>query len=1407
MGKKTRKTRWRTLAIGDEQSDSEESNSTLDTRVPPTYHQKYYNRFTYSSQSTPTRRYQSDSNKSTRSSSTASENKITFNEDEYTRITTPRQDVLFKKGYLNKPKTYSTQTSTGNSSTSTGNSTGNGTPEYQSTDLEYESQFMFPNGFLDQNGIYYVNSYEPYPLMVYNAPTTYYNNDSCERSKKYSTESLADTASTSNEETSQETANYNGVGHGEEIQQTTPPQQVNGHHPQPHMPPAADYGQVYNVVYPGFYYNGLCPPQELVNCQNHNLEQPKRIKRRRRRKFPDSEMTGDQMQNGNASEYTEDEFSSVEEEEEPANDERPASEDPPSPDHSTSVSPPTENQTNENSEAEASSPDAMDVPCDSNDTAAASDVNCDTEKPPVVEDGAHCNDTSDNSTVDENQEEKKVKYDLKPDAQEFVPRALRPENLQYFKIQPGFVPIPMMSPMGAPPYGHPAYLPHGMPLGYIQQNPAMYPGFVPGYIPAFNPESIQTPIGATVNEITPMDVAPDHQQESRNKNDIDINTVVSKLEEVANDSQKPDKRNASPYKKPRNYEDRKKFFHKNNNNQSGFYQKKTNVKYQTINNSVANPSSNLHKDDSNDTKECSKIIEEPILECPQEEHVNTVAVPEILPESKDPPLQPDTPNEQKEVSQSSMKSKSNEDVTSPKLPEVIPKEKAMDVEKPINSPKFQQRPTNSNKSETPKTPNKDNNYSDPRMRWPRREEKNFQRWDQGEERSNQGYKQNNSPNYRFNQKFTPNSPARKQNGVQTNHHYNDNTKKYSETVKKTQSIASKPVIRENTTKTFNEIKPVIPEVTNTPTNKTQWISVSNKKKRRNKNIEDNTNGSETPIEEKEEEEKKPEPSVVGIEDFQQNAFLQNIINGHSKVEESEKIESVSDIIRKSPVKILEVRDLEKELLSNVGVEIKEENDSLIAEVKIIEPTKQKLSSKKKSKKGSQKQTTKRVFITDLDLSGLNPGGKQEEQKEDLEESGEIVEGIEKIATDETQNVESKVDIVTEVEEEVVIEKEFSEKEVPKQEVIPLEQTEKKSKKKKKKSKSVETTASTPTNSENTYDFLLENTLSNNSDDKTNMEISQELDLIIQRGMYNSLEEKIKALNIIPIKEEFFQSVVRSSRESSTEKTPEFTKLLANSMPKFKYCMASVEDETPKTMIDLSQPSTSRNDLFVENPEVNELLKDIYGKEGTPEAEIGELITRLSPPKEIIVERVKEESVERKLNKTQENNEPDKEKLYPITQAVKNWMSKTRENTPEVEILKSPSKIFKEFCDMDDSTRNVLTNGKRNSAISESDDEVTVYSASRNNSGAADLLDCWENEISLDSNGRTSIENTESKGNSDTNEDEEVLEVYESKYGQNEDFLELQREIEEKKKQEQDARSRNFPKHGALPYRAICCNVM
>ncbi|KAK4878770.1 hypothetical protein RN001_011276 [Aquatica leii] len=195
MGKKVKKTRWRTLTLNGHQSDSEESCSKSNN-------QRKYSKFFYSSHSSPVRKFQNDnSNKTTRSNSTTSEQKTTFNEDEYTRITTPRQDVLFKKGYLNKPKSYQTQTSTGTCSTA--NSTSTCTPDHQSadgtegTDLEYESQLVFPNGFIDHNGIYYINSFEPFPFVVYNAPICY---PEYPRTKRCSTDSLTESVSPHNEE-------------------------------------------------------------------------------------------------------------------------------------------------------------------------------------------------------------------------------------------------------------------------------------------------------------------------------------------------------------------------------------------------------------------------------------------------------------------------------------------------------------------------------------------------------------------------------------------------------------------------------------------------------------------------------------------------------------------------------------------------------------------------------------------------------------------------------------------------------------------------------------------------------------------------------------------------------------------------------------------------------------------------------------------------------------------------------------------------------------------------------------------------------------------------------------------------------------------------------------------------------
>ncbi|XP_065083057.1 uncharacterized protein LOC135705315 [Ochlerotatus camptorhynchus] len=55
---------------------------------------------------------------------------VIINEDEYTKITTPRQDVLFKKGYLSRPKKHTTSSTNGNDNgAATGSSSVNGTTD------------------------------------------------------------------------------------------------------------------------------------------------------------------------------------------------------------------------------------------------------------------------------------------------------------------------------------------------------------------------------------------------------------------------------------------------------------------------------------------------------------------------------------------------------------------------------------------------------------------------------------------------------------------------------------------------------------------------------------------------------------------------------------------------------------------------------------------------------------------------------------------------------------------------------------------------------------------------------------------------------------------------------------------------------------------------------------------------------------------------------------------------------------------------------------------------------------------------------------------------------------------------------------------------------------------------------
>lgn len=92
--------------------------------------------------------------------------KLFLTSDDYTRITTPRQDVLFKKGYLSRPKKTITPIDTTVSSSttvsvvSTEDSISSGTqslsPEHCSSTPEIFDPLMYP-GFYDQNGVLFLN--------------------------------------------------------------------------------------------------------------------------------------------------------------------------------------------------------------------------------------------------------------------------------------------------------------------------------------------------------------------------------------------------------------------------------------------------------------------------------------------------------------------------------------------------------------------------------------------------------------------------------------------------------------------------------------------------------------------------------------------------------------------------------------------------------------------------------------------------------------------------------------------------------------------------------------------------------------------------------------------------------------------------------------------------------------------------------------------------------------------------------------------------------------------------------------------------------------------------------------------------------------------------------------------------
>lgn len=136
-----------------------------------------------------------------------------FNEDEYTRISTPRSEVLFKKGYLMRDKKYvgptntistapTTTTSSSNDSGSVsvisneetasyysiqsmspddsnstylngGNSssTDSNSATYPNDGFEHDLSFIYSSGFYDNSGYFYVNPYIHNNFDQFNGPT------------------------------------------------------------------------------------------------------------------------------------------------------------------------------------------------------------------------------------------------------------------------------------------------------------------------------------------------------------------------------------------------------------------------------------------------------------------------------------------------------------------------------------------------------------------------------------------------------------------------------------------------------------------------------------------------------------------------------------------------------------------------------------------------------------------------------------------------------------------------------------------------------------------------------------------------------------------------------------------------------------------------------------------------------------------------------------------------------------------------------------------------------------------------------------------------------------------------------------------------------------------------------------
>ncbi|KAK9718259.1 hypothetical protein QE152_g23294 [Popillia japonica] len=396
--------------------------------------------------------------------------------------------------------------------------------------------------------------------------------------------------------------------------------------------------------------------------------------------------------------------------------------------------------------------------------------------------------------------------------------------------------------------------------------------------------------------------------------------------------------------------------------------------------------------------------------------------------------------------------------------------------------------------------------------------------------------------------------------------------------------------RNNITPQQNKVNPIkkldepVKETPRTPapTKTTQWISVSSKKKRKNRSTPDDD--TEQLIEESDEVITLVEPTLEEIQSSQIDNIIEDITNCEANPKKSNNIPNIDQI------QLRDVKDVEEELfktspkLAEIEASIlkQEEARKIVPEPKsessqpqpTPKSTKQHENQKKKAKKTGRKTTPNTNA-----KSQLKPEPQINEHPEKISQKNlktEAIEGVQKI---------KEVDLVSSS-KEATTEKIAP---TPLEESIDISATpdKKKSKKKKKLPKSnlstsipsISSSTATLNNIDDSYDFLLDTT--SLIDDKTNIEVSEELDKMIQKGLFGNLEEKFRSLNV-SVDDDFFKSLSLKSKTQS---------LFGNLEEKFRSLNVSVDDDFFKSLSLKSKTQSTTERGFIKATNFTTILNN------------------------------------------------------------------------------------------------------------------------------------------------------------------------------------------------------------------------